>query len=423
MVCNGGQIGHLHVRRQRVKLRGARLVAVPHVHGQGDAQLLWQKLTELDGAVGVQSLNGLSLTLLHPLLQTAPTGHGHVGGDAHVGQVRQGRVGLRDRCPTAFFVESGQAQFVHPEFGALGLSIVGRPKRLLQILVRVSDADHDRDHVAQCRIALHRQPAPASGVDHRIHPCRRHFAVHITVSQLVQAQQTQRIEVDVDVVLQRPDVILVQRCHVNRRGLQRNLVLVVVLVVVASQPHKDVDVALVEHFSLPSSFDVDKHLETLVHPHVEVDVAVGGPSVAVFQATHVQRERLLVQTALVQVGGVDFLVDPRGNHVRHRLSHPVLFQVHGRQGKLRARGIVHFQLLQARQALFVAAPLATHQFDARETKGHRLAPALHEHPHEADGTEVADAIVRLLVLAHWNLELVPLDGTLFARSVGLRHGL
>ena len=164
---------------------------------------------------------------------------------------------------------------------------------------------------------------------------------------------------------------------------------------------------------------MDKHLEALVHPHVEVDVPVGRPGVAIFQAANFQRQGLLVQSTLVQVGGVDFLVDAWGNHIGDRLANPVFFQVHRRECELRPRWVVHFDLLESGQALLIPAPLATHQFDARKAQGHRLLPALHKHPHEPDGTEIADAVERLLVFLDRDLELVPLDGTLFSRPVGL----
>ena len=166
-----------------------------------------------------------------------------------------------------------------------------------------------------------------------------------------------------------------------------------------------------------------EHLEALVHPHVEVDVPVSRPRIPVFQAAHLKRQRLLVQAALVQVGGVDFLVDARGNHVRDRLTHPVFLQVHRRQRKLRSGRVVHLDFLQAGQALLVPAPFATHQLNARKAQRDRLLPTLHEHPHEPDGTEIADAVEGLLVFFDRNLELVPLDGTLLCRPVGFGHGL
>ena len=166
-----------------------------------------------------------------------------------------------------------------------------------------------------------------------------------------------------------------------------------------------------------------KHLQTFIHPHVEIDVAVRRTRIAVFQTAHIQRQGLLIQATLVEVGGVNFLVDARRDHVRHGLTNPVLFQVHRREGKLGSRGVVHFQFLQARKALLVAAPFPSHEFDAAKTQRHRLAPSLHEHPHESNGPEVADAVVCLLVLSDRNLELVPLDGALFSGTVGFGHRL
>ena len=73
--------------------------------------------------------------------------------------------------------------------------------------------------------------------------------------------------------------------------------------------------------------------------------------------------------------------------------------------------------------MLVPAPFATHQLNARKAQRDRLLPTLHEHPHEPDGTEIADAVEGLLVFFDRNLELVPLDGALFCRPVGFGHGL
>ena len=166
-ICNCRQIRSLHIWRQRVELRRARLVAVPQIHRQRHAQLLRQQFAELDGAVGVQALHGLPLAFLNTLLKSTPARHRHVGGHTHVRQVRQRRVGLGHRCPTAFLVEAREAQFVHPHFSAFGLAVVAGPQWLLQILVWVSDADHHRDDVRQSGVSLHGKSL--AFVHHRVH--------------------------------------------------------------------------------------------------------------------------------------------------------------------------------------------------------------------------------------------------------------
>ena len=162
-----GQIRGLHIRRQRVKLWRARLVAVAQIHGQGHAQLLRQQFAQLDCAVGVQALHGLTLAFLHPFLKSTPAWHGHVGGHADVRQIGQRRVGLRHRRPATFLVEARQAKLVHPQFRAFRLAVVAGPERLLQILVRVPDADHDGHHIGQRGVALHRKTLAV--VHHRVH--------------------------------------------------------------------------------------------------------------------------------------------------------------------------------------------------------------------------------------------------------------
>ena len=407
-VCQGGQIRHLHVRRQRIELRGAGLVAVPHVQGQRHPQFAGKHFAQLDGSVGVQPLQGLPLPFLHALFKAAPTRDGHVGCDTHVGQVGQRGIGLGHRCPSPVVVEACQTQFVHPHLGALGLPIVSGPQGLLQILVRIAETHHDGDHIAECGISLHRQTTLAAVVHNRIHPCRRH-PIHVTVAQFVEAQQPQRVQVDVDVVLERPNVFLRIARQINGCGLQRDLVFVVILVEITSESDEHIQVPLIQHLVLLPGFEVHEHLETFVHPHVEIDVPVSRTRIAVLQPAHFQGQRLLVQPSLIQVGWIDFLVDARGHSIRHRCPRTVLFKVDGRQGKLGGVGIVHFQFLESRQALLVPAPLSPHQFNSAKTQGHRFTPTRHEHPHEPNGPEVTDAVDGLLVLPHGNAELVPLD--------------
>ena len=127
LVCDGSQILHFHIGGQGVELRGARLVAVAQVHGQGHPKLLREQLAQLDRSIGIQSLHGFALPLLNALLETSPTRHRHVGGHADIRQVCQSGVRLGDRRPTPFFIESREPQLVHPHLRALGLPIVRSP--------------------------------------------------------------------------------------------------------------------------------------------------------------------------------------------------------------------------------------------------------------------------------------------------------
>ena len=167
---------------------------------------------------------------------------------------------------------------------------------------------------------------------------------------------------------------------------------------------------------------MNKHLQPLVHPHVKVDVAVGSTGISILQSAHIQSQRLLIQSTLVEVGWVDFLVDAGRNDIGHWLTHAIFLQVDRRQGKLCACRVIHLQFLESCETLFVSAPLPAHEFNAGKAKRHRLTPPLHKHPHESDGAKIADAIVSLLILPYRDLKLIPFDGSLFSSSIGFGYG-
>ena len=148
LVCQGCQIGHLHIRRQRIELRGAPLVAVSDVHRQRDAKSFRQQLPQLDGSVRIQPLDGFALAFLHALFQATPARNRHVGRNTDIGEVSKRGVGLCNSSPSTLFVEPSEPQFIDPQLCTLGFAVIGRPKRLFEIFVWVSNADHDRDHVA-----------------------------------------------------------------------------------------------------------------------------------------------------------------------------------------------------------------------------------------------------------------------------------
>ena len=164
---------------------------------------------------------------------------------------------------------------------------------------------------------------------------------------------------------------------------------------------------------------MDEHAQALVHPHVEVDVPVSGAGIPVLKPANLQLERLLVELGLVRRRNVDLPDDAGRHHVVDGLTVSVLLDVDRGDGELGVRRVVGLNLLRTGQALLELSPFTPNELQTGEPQRDRLAPPLHEHPHEPDAPEIADAAHALLEVADGHLELQPLD--LLGLPVG--HGL
>ena len=164
---------------------------------------------------------------------------------------------------------------------------------------------------------------------------------------------------------------------------------------------------------------MDEHPQTLVHPHVEVDVPVRRAGISVLEPADFQLERLLVELGLVRRRHIDLPDDAGRNHVIDGLAISVLLDVDRGDGELRIGRVVRLNLLRTGQALLELPPFTPDELQTGEAQGHRLAPPLHEDPHEPDAPEVTDAADTLLEVPDGHLELQPLD--LLGLPVG--HGL
>ena len=172
-----------------------------------------------------------------------------------------------------------------------------------------------------------------------------------------------------------PNQVLVP--GIPRRHRQGDFVLVVIRLEVIAQAHKAGHVVVFQRGAVRTRFGVHVHAQSLVHPHVEVDVAVGAARVPILQATDSQFERLLIEPTLVRRTHVDFTDDPRWGHVRHGLPVAILFDVDGADVERRRRGIVRLHLLRTRQGIEVPTPLSPRiKLQTGKPEGYGLGPAL-----------------------------------------------
>ena len=66
-------ISDLHIRRQRIELRGRHRLAVTEIERKLNPKEVRQEFAELQGRVGVHTLDRFPLALLHPLLESTPS--------------------------------------------------------------------------------------------------------------------------------------------------------------------------------------------------------------------------------------------------------------------------------------------------------------------------------------------------------------
>ena len=111
-------IGNLHVRRQRVELRGRHRLAVPEVERKLNPKEVRQELAELQGRVGIHTLDRPPLALLHPLFESAPARGRHVGRHVQVAKVAERGLHLSGCRPSTSSLNSA-TQLVGPHDGAL----------------------------------------------------------------------------------------------------------------------------------------------------------------------------------------------------------------------------------------------------------------------------------------------------------------
>ena len=197
--------------------------------------------------------------------------------------------------------------------------------------------------------------------------------------------------------------------HPPWRHRHGNLIFIVVVDEVRSQPHKNRKVTRFQRLIRSGCLCVDKHAQSLVHPHVKVDVSIRSPGISILQPAYLKLQRLLIQLCLVRRGHINLTLKKKawGNDIINGLAIPILFHIDRRNSKLGVRRIIRLHLLGARKAGIELPPLTTNELEPSKTQGDRLPPSLHENPHESDAPEITDSPHASFEIPNGDLELQP----------------
>ena len=362
----------VHIGVEGVVLRPHLVLGHAVVEGHVHLGLVGEELAQLEICRHGVRLLVLVRALQHALLKSAEA-VGHVAArQTDAAEVRQLNVEIARCCPAALVVILLQAQLVDPHLARL--------RRARQ----VAHADDHRLHLAQ------------AGVTHDAHLVVGTVVV-VLREQLVIAHATfapelvaclldagEDADVDVEHVLVGPHLraVVGRQPRIAALGgqLQRYLVLVVVVLVVAAQTDEDGQLVVLQVGGVGQQVvGMNEHLQALVLAQVVVQVLIDGLRLALTQVADGQTEGLLVVLDELRLVGVGGAADARRQGVGHGLAVGVLLNVDGahlHRSRLGAGG--------RHQALLVLAPLAAHEVEASEAQHDRLFEAGEEHTHEAD---------------------------------------
>ena len=146
---------------------------------------------------------------------------------------------------------------------------------------------------------------------------------------------------------------------------------------------------------------VYEHLHPPVLAQVERGVAIHSLRLSMLQFLHHHVECLLIGLYELGLRGVCHTVNAWRQHVVHRCLVIVLLDVHGTHLHRTTLGTA------CTEALLVEAPLSAYEVEGSEAQYDGLLETRHEHTHEADAGQVADATLLVLILRQGNAELVP----------------
>ena len=158
-----------------------------------------------------------------------------------------------------------------------------------------------------------------------------------------------------------------------------------------------------------------EELHPFVLAQVVIAVLVDGACILRSQILYLQGESLFILLAQLRLAGVCHTADTRRQHVSHRHTIPILFDVDGRDGQ-------HTCLCRigigGSQVLFVSTPFATYQFQRTKAQDGPFLESGHVHTHETNGLEVTDRTDFSVVLFHRDLEQIPFDRFRAGLSIG-----
>ena len=275
----------------------------------------------------------------------------------------------------------------------------------LHLIRIVSHTYHQRLYLAQARIAHDGDPVARMFCIH--HHIRCHIGSHASSLRLVALllEAGKYAQGYIEHILLRPDQLSVGRTVAviiaARFGqLERNLILIVIVLIVAAQTDEDRQLAVLQIGGvLLQGIGMGKHLDALVLAEIEGRVLIYRLCLAMGQILHHQTQSLLVCLDKLWLRWVLLAADTRRKHIVDRCLLGIFLQTDCTRLQGSATGCT--------QRLVVGTPFAVHQVERTETEHDRLLEVGEEHSHEADAGEIVDVSLALLKLIHRNAELIP----------------
>ena len=167
-----------------------------------------------------------------------------------------------------------------------------------------------------------------------------------------------------------------------------------------------------------------KHLEAVVHPHVELQIPEYGTCSTILQITYPKGKGLFI--LLLRAGCTkEYLAINTGRqNVGYRVTRGVLFNIYRCHFKERLVALILFQAIpEFIEVKAVPSPLSAYQFKAGKAQDYRLIPSFHKHPDKPYGSEITDWTDLLIRFKNGYLELYPPGLHRFAVGQGLTFSL
>ena len=189
--------------------------------------------------------------------------------------------------------------------------------------------------------------------------------------------------------------------NTRSRQLKRNLILVVVVLVVASQAHEHRQLAVTERGGvLLHCVGVNEHLYALILTQVEHGILIHGLRRARSEVGDHDIESLLVVLHNLRLVRVTIAANSWRHYIVDRCLVLILLEIDGahRHSTCRWLGV---------EILLIHSPLTAHKVEVSKAKHDRILEAGEEHTHEANRREVGDRTEASLCLRERDAELIP----------------
>ena len=193
------------------------------------------------------------------------------------------------------------------------------------------------------------------------------------------------------------------------------------MAVVVADAHKQTNVLILEEVWLVGSLCVHKHLQALVHAHVDAGVFEHGTAVSVAKSAGSHAQGLLVLLKKRGVAEQNLTANSWRHAVGYWNATAIFFKVYRIDSKGGCDGLVnrnHFS--RSIEVEPVATPFASDQVESGHANYHRLLPIVKNPSGKADGAKVLRPIDALVGLKNGNFELDPANRS--ARLVGQQVG-